>query len=45
MLDLPTQYMVYMHYVAVNYIIVLGPGIIVVFFVMSLETCFTLSIQ
>ena len=40
MLELPSQYMVYMHYVAVYYNIVLGLGIIVVFFVMSLETCF-----
>ena len=45
MLELTSEYMVYMHYVAVNYIIVLGLGIIVVFFVTSLETCFTLSIQ
>ena len=40
MLELPSQYMVYMHYVAVYYNIVLGLEIIVVFFVMSLETCF-----
>ena len=45
MLEPTESILVYMHYVAVNYIIVLGLGIIVVFFVTSLETCFSLSIQ